>query len=74
MAVGGQVPRYLQMSLGAAAGQLAESNAIPVLKGTTDQMCDRLAWLRETFAISFVMVGDELMDALAPVVTRLAHT
>jgi hypothetical protein len=37
-------------------------------------MCDRLAWLREKFAINYVVVGDELMDALAPVVSRLART
>jgi hypothetical protein len=35
-------------------------------------MCDRLEWLRETFAINYLMVGDQLMDALAPVVARLA--
>jgi probable F420-dependent oxidoreductase len=74
MAVGGQVPRQIQMSRGApAAQQLAESDAIPVLKGTTDQMCDRLEWLREKFAINYVMVADQLMDALAPVVSRLAN-
>ena len=73
MAVAGQVPRYVQMGRGDdAARELAQSDAIPVLKGTTEQMCDRLLWLRETFAISYVMVGDELMDALAPVVERLA--
>jgi probable F420-dependent oxidoreductase len=73
MAVGGQVPRHIEMSRGAAAArQLAESDALPVLKGSTEQMCDRLEWLREKFAISYVVVGDELMDALAPVVARLA--
>ncbi len=74
MAVGGQVPRHIQMSRGAAAAQqLAESDAIPVLKGTPDQMCDRLEWLREKFAISYVMVADQLMDTLAPVVARLSN-
>jgi probable F420-dependent oxidoreductase len=75
MAVGGQVPRQIQMSRGAeAAQQLAESDAIPVLKGTTQQMCDRLEWLREKFAINYVVVADQLMDALAPMVSRLAGT
>jgi len=53
--------------------QLAESDAIPVLKGTTEQMCDRLEWLRQQFGISYILVGDQLMDALAPVVARLAE-
>jgi probable F420-dependent oxidoreductase len=73
MAVAGQLPRQVAMSLGAdAARQLAESDAIPVLKGTTEQMCDRLESLRQHFGISYILVGDQLMDALAPVVARLA--
>jgi hypothetical protein len=73
MAVAGRLPRQVEMSLGAeAARQLAESDAIPVLKGSTDQMCERLEWLRATFGISYVLVADQLMDALAPVVSRLA--
>ncbi|HLG69279.1 MAG TPA: TIGR03621 family F420-dependent LLM class oxidoreductase [Chloroflexota bacterium] len=75
MAVAGQVPSYIRMSAGAeAARQLAESEAIPVLKGSIEEMCERLQWLRDRFAISYLMVGDELMDALAPVVERLAGT
>jgi probable F420-dependent oxidoreductase len=73
MAVGGQVPRQIHMTRGAeAAQQLAESDAIPVLKGTTEEMCERLEWLRDKFAISYVVVADQLMDALAPVVDKLA--
>jgi len=75
MAVAGRMPRQVEMSMGAdAARQLAESDAIPVLKGTTEQMCDRLKWLRERFGISYMLVADQLMDALAPVVERLAGT
>ena len=75
MAVASRVPRYIEMAGGAdAARQLAESDAIPVLKGTLEQMCDRLEWLRDKFSISYLLVSDELMDALAPVVTRLAGT
>ena len=73
MAVGGRLPRQVEMSMGAdGARQLAESDAIPVLKGDVEQMCDRLEWLRERFNITYVLVADQLMDALAPVVARLA--
>jgi probable F420-dependent oxidoreductase len=73
MAVGGQVPRQIQMARGAeAARQLAESDGIAVLKGTTEQMCERLEWLRDKFSISYIVVADQLMDALAPVVEQLA--
>jgi probable F420-dependent oxidoreductase len=75
MAVGGRVPRQIEMGLGAdAARQLAESDATPVLKGTLEQMCDRLEWLRGSLSINYVLVADQLMDALAPAVSRLAGT
>lgn len=72
MAVAGHVPRYLRMTMGEAAERLAESDAIPVLRGSIDQMGERLRTLRERFGISYILVGDELMDLLAPVVARLA--
>jgi probable F420-dependent oxidoreductase len=73
MAVGGQVPRFLAMTLGAAAAaELAQSDAVSVLKGSTDGMCDRLLALREQFGINYLMAGDELVDAIAPVVARMA--
>jgi probable F420-dependent oxidoreductase len=72
MAVAGQVPRFLRMTMGEAAQRLADSDAIPVLRGSLDQMCERLQVLRQRFGISYVMVGDELMDVFAPVVARLA--
>lgn len=72
MAVGGRMPRWIAAQFGANAGALARSDAIPVLAGTTDEMCDRLLARRERFGISYIMVSDELMEALAPVVERLA--
>jgi probable F420-dependent oxidoreductase len=72
MAVAGQVPRYLQITMGEAAQRLANSDAIPVLRGSIEQMCERLQVLRQRFGISYIMAGDELMDVLAPVVARLA--
>jgi probable F420-dependent oxidoreductase len=72
MAVGGQVPRYVAAQFGAEAEALARSDAIPVLTGTPDHMCEQLIARREALGISYVMVGDELMEAFAPVVQRLA--
>ncbi len=60
------------MNLGSAAADLAASDAIPVLKGSVDQMCSRLVWLRERFGISYIAVGDELLDLLSPVVRQMA--
>lgn len=72
MAVGGKLPIYLARTLGSAADELARAEAVPVLKGSTDDMCEQLIARREAFGISYIMVGDELMGDLAPVVARLA--
>lgn len=72
MMVGERMPRWIAAQFGADAGQLARSGAVPVLTGTTDAMCDTLQRRRETLGISYIVVSDELMEALAPVVERLA--
>ena len=40
--------------------------------GTTDEMVETLQRRSESLGISYIAVGDELMEALAPVVERLA--
>jgi probable F420-dependent oxidoreductase len=72
MAVGDRVPRWISAQMGLTAAGLAEAGAISALVGTSDQMCDSLQRRRDALGISYVVVGDELMDALAPVVERIA--
>ena len=72
MAVGQQVPRYVTSQMGLTAESLARSGAIAALTGTTDEMVETLQRRRESLGISYIVVGDELMDGLAPVVERLA--
>ncbi|MDQ2783468.1 MAG: TIGR03621 family F420-dependent LLM class oxidoreductase [Chloroflexota bacterium] len=72
MMVGERMPRWIAAQFGANAGRLTRSGAVPVLAGTTDAMCDTLTRRRETLGISYIVVSDELMEALAPVVERLA--
>jgi probable F420-dependent oxidoreductase len=74
MAVGGRLPYYLRSTLGQAAETLAQSDAVPVLKGGVEQMTQRLLELRDRLGISYIMVSDELMESLAPVVERLSHS
>jgi probable F420-dependent oxidoreductase len=45
-----------------------------VLVGTVDEVCATLVARRETWGVSYVVVGDEQIDAFAPVVARLAGT
>ena len=72
MMVGDQIPRWIAAQFGANAEALARSGAVPVLTGTTDAMCDTLERRRASLGISYILVSDELMEALAPVVARLA--
>jgi probable F420-dependent oxidoreductase len=72
MAVGEQVPRWVERQLGVTVEELARSGTVAALFGTVDQMCETLLKRRDTLGISYVAVSDEMMDALAPVVERLA--
>ena len=45
-----------------------------VLVGTIDEICDTLVQRREQWGVSYVVVGDDLFEAFAPVVARLAGT
>jgi probable F420-dependent oxidoreductase len=72
MAVGQQVARYVASQVGVDAEAFGRTGAASALVGSTQDMCDTLERRRETLGVSYVVVGDELMDALAPVVERLA--
>jgi probable F420-dependent oxidoreductase len=43
-----------------------------VLAGTVDEICDTLLARREATGVSYVVLGDDQLDAFAPVVARLA--
>ena len=45
-----------------------------MLVGTVDEVCDTLVRRREEWGVSYVVVGDDLLEAFAPVVDRLAGT
>jgi probable F420-dependent oxidoreductase len=72
MAVGEQVPAWVSRQMGMTAEELARSGAVAALFGTVDQMCETLLRRRETLGVSYFAVSDEMMEALAPVVERLA--
>jgi probable F420-dependent oxidoreductase len=72
MAVGQQVPRYIASQMGLTAEGLARAGAVAALTGSTDEMVETLQRRREKLGISYIAVGDELMEGLAPVVERLA--
>jgi probable F420-dependent oxidoreductase len=72
MAVAGTVPRFLADRIDADA--LAALGSVAVVSGTPADMADQLRRRREELGISYVLVGDELVDAFAPVVGLLSGT
>ena len=42
--------------------------------GTVDEICDQLVARRERWGVSYVVIGDDIFEAFAPVVERLAGT
>jgi alkanesulfonate monooxygenase SsuD/methylene tetrahydromethanopterin reductase-like flavin-dependent oxidoreductase (luciferase family) len=72
MAVGDRIPGWISHQMGLTAADLAASGSFVALAGTVEEMCDELQRRRERVGISYVLVADELMEALAPVVERLA--
>jgi probable F420-dependent oxidoreductase len=42
--------------------------------GTIDEICDQLAARRERWGVSYIVIGDDIFEAFAPVVERLAGT
>ena len=44
------------------------------LLGTIDEMCDTLVERRERWGVSYIVIGDDIFEAFAPVVARLAGT
>jgi probable F420-dependent oxidoreductase len=71
IAVGEQMPQWLARS-GLNVTQLVESRSPAVLMGTPDQMCEQLLERREALGVSYMTVSAELMETLAPVISRLA--
>jgi probable F420-dependent oxidoreductase len=71
MAVGDRVPRQMAARYGLTAEALAQRGSMAAITGTTEQMCEQLLERRDRLGISYVLVSDELMEALAPVVERL---
>jgi probable F420-dependent oxidoreductase len=58
--------------MGLTADEALESGV--ALVGTVDEICDTLVARREEWGVSYVVVGDDNLDAFAPVVARLAGT
>ena len=42
--------------------------------GTIDEICDQIVERRERWGVSYTVIGDDLFEAFAPVVDRLAGT
>lgn len=72
MAVGDQVPRHMAMQMHLTAHDLAARGSISAVTGSAEAMCEQLLQRRGRLGLSYFLVSDELMEAFAPVVERLA--
>ncbi len=72
MAVGDRVPQYIARQMQLDAAGLAQAGAVCALVGSVEEMCEQLQRRRERLGLSYILVGDELMEVLAPVVERLS--
>lgn len=71
VALGRELPPWLARQ-GIDLDQVLRSGSPAALMGTADEMCEQLLARRETLGISYITASEMFMDALAPVVERLA--
>jgi len=72
MAVGQEMHPQMLARFGLDPAQLKQSTSPFFLMGTPDQMCDLLLARRETLGVSYVTAPEAFLEALVPVVERLA--
>jgi probable F420-dependent oxidoreductase len=71
-AVGDQLHPWTARQFGVTLEQLKAINSPSTLLGSPDEMCAQLEASRERLGISYINCGADLMEALSPVVARLA--
>jgi probable F420-dependent oxidoreductase len=71
-AVGQQLPEWIARRMNITIQQLIEADSPSALTGDVDHMCQQLLERREVLGVSYITAGDMFMDALAPVIERLA--
>jgi probable F420-dependent oxidoreductase len=71
-AVGDQVHPWMMRQYNVTLEQLREIGSPSILLGSPDEMCAQLEARRERLGISYVNCAAEMMEAMAPIVARLA--
>jgi probable F420-dependent oxidoreductase len=71
-AVGDAVHPWMLRQFGLDLAQLRQIGSPSILLGSVDDMCEQLIQRRERLGVSYWNVSAEMMDAMAPVVARLA--
>ncbi len=70
--VGSEIPPWLAARMVLDAARLQQSGAPSLLLGSPDDMCAQLERQRSILGVSYITVSDMRLEALAPVVERLA--
>jgi probable F420-dependent oxidoreductase len=71
-AVGDQVHPWMMRQYNLTLEQLREIGSPSILMGSTDEMCAQLEARRARLGISYITCAAEMMEAMAPMVARLA--
>jgi hypothetical protein len=71
-AVGDQVHPWMMRQYNVTLDDLRKIGSPSILLGSTDEMCTQVEARRERLGISYVNCAAEMMEAMAPVVARLA--
>jgi probable F420-dependent oxidoreductase len=72
IAVGQELPEWVATRMNITMQQLIQAGSPAALTGDIDHMCQQLLERREVLGVSYITAGDMFMDALAPVIERLA--
>jgi probable F420-dependent oxidoreductase len=72
--VGEEVPPWVRQFTGFDAATLIEHDSLAMLRGDTATMADELRRRRDLIGASYISVNGAFLEALAPVVERLAGT
>lgn len=70
--VGDEVPAWFEQVMGVSAAELVAAEAVAMIRGSVDEMCEVLLRRRDELGISYVTVNSAYAEAFAPVVEQLA--
>lgn len=73
-AVNGMAPDYVSAFIGTDLDALRAVDSPALVDGSVEQICETLIRRREEYGFSLIALGGHTVEAMRPVVSRLAGT